>query len=1134
MLLLLSSLTTALAANVLIIDDGDEDVAEFATAMTLSGHDVTRSSELDIYEWNFTGATVDLSPADVIVWFDGNTAGSYSMPVAGQEALLEFVGAGGGVLLFGQNGYNYLVGRHNSLAPLIPLRSWTYYDEGTISCESDHPVCDGYEPEDTVDLGGGASVGSTPAVGERVAGYKPWWETGDEYWYIGAAQTEHERGRSVQWAMWGNSASPWYQTPWWDTDLAGLMHNSIQWLSQGPPIANAGGPYSGRAGDTFVMDGSGSRARGDATLEAYRWDFGSLASLESGTAGTEFDSSVLDGPITLTVTLEVEDDSGQTTEASTTLFADNADPVVSEMNCPETLDEGEFGPFSATVVDPEIDDTWTVQWKVGPMPAVEGDSVSMFFGDNGAYEISVVVTDDDGGTAEADCPVVVEILNVPPTVLGSPTETVDALSTYRFGPGVDDPGIVDTHTWSLEGPLEAFVDPVTGELEWTPSLDDVGAHTFTLTANDGDDDGSLTWEVEVLWPDVDGDGFRYDVDCDDDDETIYPEAEEACDAIDGDCDGSLVDEFDDLDADDAPDCIDPDADGDGVPAPSDCDDLDDAIFPGAVEDCDFSDSDCDGSLIDGFADGDEDGIPDCVDSDVDGDGMADAWEEAFGLDPEDPSDADSDEDGDGRTALHEFSTGSDPTVYEGPGAPSVFSPEDATEINELPAVLTVVDGDAPLAQELTHSFTVGTTETMEVPLEWLEDISGSGDGTTSATITIPLTENSWVYWTAKAQDEFTMGPHMPVAQFFVNLINDPPEAPGLDSPMDGSSSDTVELVAIVPTDPDLDDVYITFSLALADGSFLISDERLGSEETVRWLPPIVPVEGDELCWNAVAIDEHGLSGPESETACFTIDLTNLAPTPPLLEAPADGGTVESLTPTIRVVNGEDPEGRPTQHRFELDTDPTFSSDQLQMATVDTDSTGVTTWTPDESYEEDAFVYLRVLCSDGTNNSEWTNGAFLLSATNNPPNVPVLLDPSEGVSFGEDMMLVTTNSTDPEGSAVVHDFQVRDLRDAVMAEAIGIEQGEENTQWSPGPLDEGYYQWTSRALDDEGTESEWAESRSFVVGTPDLIEEPELGGMVTGPKAEGCSCATQRSPRGALVWLFLAAAAVAQRRKRPRC
>jgi len=147
---------------------------------------------------------------------------------------------------------------------------------------------------------------------------------------------------------------------------------------------------------------------------------------------------------------------------------------------------------------------------------------------------------------------------------------------------------------------------------------------------------------------------------------------------------------------------------------------------------------------------------------------------------------------------------------------------------------------------------------------------------------------------------------------------------------------------------------------------------------------------------------------------------------------------------------------------------------------------------------------------------------------------VLLDPSEGVSFGEDMMLVTTNSTDPEGGVVVQDFQVRDLRDSVIAEALSVEQGEDNTQWSPGTLEEGRYQWTSRSLDDEGAESEWAEPRSFVVGTPDLVEEPELGGMVTGPKAEGCSCATQRAPRGALVWLFFAVAAVAQRRKRPRC
>jgi hypothetical protein len=126
--------------------------------------------------------------------------------------------------------------------------------------------------------------------------------------------------------------------------------------------------------------------------------------------------------------------------------------------------------------------------------------------------------------------------------------------------------------------------------------------------------------------DADGDGFALDEDCDDVDPTVHPGAEERCDGVDQDCDGT---EAGAVDA--AAWYVDVDGDGFGATevracaappgatgAPGDCDDADATAFPGAVEVCDGADDDCDGEVdevdavhaADWYADADGDGFGD--------------------------------------------------------------------------------------------------------------------------------------------------------------------------------------------------------------------------------------------------------------------------------------------------------------------------------------------------------------------------------------------------------------------------------------------------------------------------------------------------------------------------------------------
>ena len=146
--------------------------------------------------------------------------------------------------------------------------------------------------------------------------------------------------------------------------------------------------------------------------------------------------------------------------------------------------------------------------------------------------------------------------------------------------------------------------------------------------------GVLAWLLagcadpcEATWyADLDGDGYgdpaavtkactapmatvSNALDCDDSDANIHPEALDPCNGVDEDCDGEL-----DEDADYDTLYLDADRDGFGdpgsqwtgcdgaspplftAPAPNDCDDLDPQVHPGATEQCNGEDDDCDGDI----------------------------------------------------------------------------------------------------------------------------------------------------------------------------------------------------------------------------------------------------------------------------------------------------------------------------------------------------------------------------------------------------------------------------------------------------------------------------------------------------------------------------------------------------------
>ena len=151
-----------------------------------------------------------------------------------------------------------------------------------------------------------------------------------------------------------------------------------------------------------------------------------------------------------------------------------------------------------------------------------------------------------------------------------------APSGYVDAVDADDCNDLDPHAYP--GSVEAC-DGIDNDCDDVIDNDATGKHTYFLDL-DKDGFGDPTGSLDAC---ARPSGYSDNADdCDDNDATVSPSANEACtDAVDRNCDGSVGLA---------------DVDGDGVAACNDCDDQRKDVAPGAPELCDGRDNDCDAQI----------------------------------------------------------------------------------------------------------------------------------------------------------------------------------------------------------------------------------------------------------------------------------------------------------------------------------------------------------------------------------------------------------------------------------------------------------------------------------------------------------------------------------------------------------
>jgi len=153
-----------------------------------------------------------------------------------------------------------------------------------------------------------------------------------------------------------------------------------------------------------------------------------------------------------------------------------------------------------------------------------------------------------------------------------------------------------------------------------------------------------------------------------------------------------------------------------------------------------------------WLDTDGDGLGNNADGDDDEDGLPDAWELLYGLDPL-TKDADEDPDGDGVVNIDEYSNETDPTIFDtnlAPNQPEIYSPTNQSMVDLIPVLEA-----SPFYDEDADDHHTGT--------QWQIFVEGNNDlcilnintGISLTSLKVPrliLTENTTYYWKVRYFD----------------------------------------------------------------------------------------------------------------------------------------------------------------------------------------------------------------------------------------------------------------------------------------------------------------------------------------------------------------------------------------------
>ncbi len=348
----------------------------------------------------------------------------------------------------------------------------------------------------------------------------------------------------------------------------------------------------------------------------------------------------------------------------------------------------------------------------------------------------------------------------------------------------------------------------------------------------------------------------------------------------------------------------------------------------------------------------------------------------------------------------------------------------------------------------------------------------------------PLTPGTY-NWRARATDEHGATGAWSQSRV-LNITNQVPGKPEILEPADGATVSPTPTFRLRLSDPDGDTVSAIVQITPPSGTpieFTTESVASGSEVSFT-VPESQALSPGTYTWWAKTLDSYGGDSGWTATRSFTVPQPNLPPDVPVQLSPSDGSSV-TPTPTFHV-RLSDPNGDRVKAIIEI-TSQSGATRTLETGFVDSGKEASVTVPASQPLSAGSYTWRARAQDNAGNFSEWSgNFAFIVSQTNRPPDVPVILEPADNTTVSPTPTF-RVRLSDPDGDAVSAIVQITPPSGTPIeftTESVASGSEVSFTVPSSQALSPGAYTWRARAQDNRDAFSDWSAPARFTVPEPD--------------------------------------------------